>query len=275
MKKVDFYGPIKGELGVIMAFSKIHERIGFSKLVPSSAKGFDIQSIDYNGYDVTLEFEYLASNFISHGHPNQMEDGRKYVIVCWEDDCGILTLLADKYKKTIYEVIEIRNYVNIKKDLLPPDRVEEPKYVALSYNPDMADGVDFGEWAFTNCFRTKTSSRNPKFAGDSLPPGSKILFYQNGYIVGGCTVVRYEVIDEPKTKREWELYSKLTNYPITLFTMDVEENKDCYERGHIFYIDFFDIRDFKIKLSNYIKKPMPHQGKLNLSSEEYYRIVGH
>lgn len=275
MKKIDFYGPIKEELGVVMAFSKIHEILGFSKLVPSSAKGFDIESIDYNGNDVTLEFEYLSSNFIAHGHQNQMEDKKKYVIVCWEDDCSIKTLLMNKYKRTIYEVIEVRKYVNIKKDLLPPNKTEDPKYVILSYNPYNADCLDFGEWSFSNCYRVTTSSRTPKFAGDSLPPGSKILFYHKGYIIGGCTVVRYEVIDEPQTEREWELYSKLTNYPITLFNMNVEEIKKDYSRGHIFYIDFFDIRDFKINLLNYVKKRMPHQGKINLSKEEYYRIIGH
>lgn len=274
MKKIDFYGNITEELGVIMAFSKIHENLGFTKLVPSSSRGFDIDSIDYNGIDVTLEFEYLSENFILHGHQNNMNDDRKYVVVCWEDNIGLVTKLNEEYGKYLYDIIEMRKYVNVKIDINEEDACEEPKYVVLSYNPEKADKLDFGEWAFTNCFRTSTSIYTPKFAGDILPPGSKILFYQNGYIVGGFTVVRYEVIDEPKTKREWELYAKLTNYPITLFNMSIEEHKEYYSRGHIFYTDFFDIRDFKVKLSNFIDKKMSNHGKINLTREEYFKITG-
>ena len=73
IKKIDFYGDIKSETGVIMAFSKIHQLLGFSKLVASSARGFDIDSMDYNGENVTVEFEYLSSSFVSHGHQLQMD----------------------------------------------------------------------------------------------------------------------------------------------------------------------------------------------------------
>ena len=273
MRKIDFYGPIQGELGVIMAFSKIHELLGFKKLMPSASRGFDIDSIEYNGHDVTVEFEFLSGNFIAHRHQDNMVSERKYVVVCWEDDCGLSTKLKNDYGLELFDIIEMRKYVNIRNDL---ERIEaeEPLYVVLSYNPDNADGTDFGEWAFSNCFRTQTSPANPKFAGDNLPPGSKILFYQNGYIVGGCTVVRYEVIDEPKTAREWKLYKRLMDYPTTLFTMTVDEYKEFFTRGHIFYIDFFDIRDFKIKLSKYISKKMSNHGKINITHEEYNSIIG-
>lgn len=274
MKKIEFYGDINEELGVVMAFSKLHESLGFSKLVPSSARGFDIASIEYNGFDVTVEFEYVSSNFIAHGHPDNMEPDRKYVVVCWEDDCGLASLLKDNHNVELYDIVELRKYVSIKQDICNKSS-EEPIYVILSYNPKNADNKDFGEWVFSNCYRTPTDSNIPKFAKDSLPAASRVLFYQNGYIIGGCTVVRYEVIDPPKTKREWELYKQLSDYPISLYTMTVDEYKADFSRGHIFYNDFFDIRDSKIKLSNYIDKKMSRQGKMNITRDEYFRILGH
>lgn len=274
-RKIDFYGDIQGEAGVIMAFSKIHEELGFTKLIPSTSKGFDIDSIDYNGQDVTVEFEYLSSNFISHKHPQQMDDSRKYVVICWEDDCGLITKLRNDFEKDLYDLIEIRKYVNIKNDVLSVQNTEEPKYAILAYNPEQAGGKDFSAWAFSHCYRVRTSQKNPKFADDKLPAGSKILFYQNGYIIGGFTVVRFEIIKKPRTEREWELYIKLTDYPASLFTVSKEEYKTDWFRGHIFYTDFFDRRDFKVRLSHFTNKKMPNQGKINLTKEEYYHIVGY
>jgi hypothetical protein len=277
-RKIDFYGEIQGELGVIMAFSKIHEELGFSKLIPSSSKGFDIDSIEYNGSDVTVEFEYLSSNFISHGHQTQMDDKRNYVVICWEDDCGLITKLRDEYGKKLYDLISIRKYVNIKNEITasqPTKALEETKYAVMSYNPNVA-GKDFSAWAFSHCYRVTTSKRNPKFADDKLPPGSKILFYQNGFIIGGFTVVRYEIIKRPKTEREWVLYKKLTDYPASLYTVSIEEYKEYdWLNGHIYYTDFFDIRDFKIRFSHFVKKKMSRHGKINLTRDEYFRIVGH
>ena len=279
MRKIDFYGPIQGEPGVIMAFTKVHELLGFKKLIPSSSRGFDIDSIEYNGHDVTIEFEYLSSNFIAHKHQNNMSLDRKYVVVCLEDDCGLATKLKNDYSKELFDIIEMRKYVKIQKNLTRVE-AEEPLYVVLSYNPDKADKVDFGEWNFVNCFRTPTSTERPKFASDKLPAGSKILFYQNGYIVGGCTVVRYEIIKTPKTANEWSLYKMLMDYPTTLYNMDIEEYQEYFRRcngqiGHIFYSDFFDCRDFKIKLSNFIEKKMSRHGKINITRDEYNSIIGH
>lgn len=276
--KVDFYGEIQGEAGVIMAFSKIHKGLGFNKLIPSSSKGFDIDSIEYNGNEVTLEFEYLSSNFISHGHPSQMEDDRKYVVVCWEDDCGLMDKLKNKYRKHLHEVIAIRKYVNIIKET-PSSRssksTEEPKFAVMSYNPRNA-GKEFSAWAFSHCYRIQTSKKHPIFANDKLPPGSKILFSQKGFIVGGYTVVRYEIIEKPRAEREWKLYKKLTDYPASLYTVSIEEYKEgIWLRGHIYYTDFFDRSDFKIKLSHFVKKTMPRHGKLNLTRDQYFRILGY
>src|SRR4030043_579234 len=144
MYKIDFYGDIQGEIGVIMAFTKIHEELGFSKLIPSSSKGFDIDSIDYNGCDVTVEFEYLSSSFINHGHQNQMINKRKYVVVCWEDDCALVTKLKKEYGKVLYNLISIRKYVNIKNIITSKNiKYQDPKYAIMSYNPSMAGGKNF------------------------------------------------------------------------------------------------------------------------------------
>jgi hypothetical protein len=278
MLKIDIYGDIQGEVGVIMAFSKIHEELGFSKLIPSSSKGFDIDSIEYNGNDVTVEFEYLSSNFITHGHQNQMNVKRKYVVVCWEDDCALMTKLSKEYGKNLYDLIPIRRYVNIKNTVpILNHKMDnhEPKYAIMSYNPIMAGGKDFSAWAFSHCYRVTTSKSNPKFAKDELPPGSKILFSKNGFIIGGFTVFRYEIIQRPRTEREWILYKKLTDFPSSLYTVSIDEYKDNWNRGHIFYIDFFDIRDFKINLYNYVKKKMSYHGKINITKEVYANIMGH
>lgn len=276
MKKIDFYGSIQEEIGVIMAFSKIHEQLGFTRLVPPKNRGFDIESIEYNGEEVTIEFEFRSSNFIAHGHPSKMIEGRNYVVVCWEDDCGLMSQLADEYKKELFDLIEIRNYVRIKEDFETSSlsQLDKPQYVVLSYNQEMAGGRDFGDWVFSHCYRVNTSEDNPKFAKDSLPPGSKVLFYQEGYIIGGFIVVRYEVIDQPQTKREWELYKKLTDYPASLYTIEINQYKEHFYRGHIFYTDFFDARDFKVLFSNYVSKKMSRQGKINISKDDYYRIIG-
>jgi len=276
-RKIDFYGDIQGELGVIMAFSKIHDELGFSRLIPSSSRGFDIDSIDYNGRDVTVEFEYRSSSFLAHGHQAKMDESREYVVIYWEDDCGLTTKLREEYGKTLYDVISIRKYVNIKNGITarPTKDLDEPLYAVMSYNTDVAGGKDFAAWAFSCCYRVTTWEKTPVFAGDRLPPGSKVLFYQNGFIIGGFTVVRYEIIECPRTEKEWQLYKKLTDYPASLFTFSIKEYKE-YEwlRGHIFYTGFFDIRDFKIRLSHYIKKKMSYHGKINLTREEYSSIIG-
>ena len=164
MKKIDFYSNIEGEAGVIMAFTKIHEQLGFTKLMSSSSRGFDIDSIEYNGKDVTVEFEYKSSNFIGHGHPEKMDAGRDYIVICWEDDCNLMSKMFENFNKSLYAVIEMRKYVNVKKSDLVTRNNEEPKFVVLSYNPDNADRLDFGVWAFFSCFRIPTSISNPKLA---------------------------------------------------------------------------------------------------------------
>ncbi|MBU1627786.1 hypothetical protein KKB18_10495, partial [bacterium] len=139
----------------------------------------------------------------------------------------------------------MRRYVSIKK-MIPSSQEkedpQEPKYVVMSYNPNIAGGKDFSAWVFSHCYRVRTSKSNPKFSNDSLPPGSKILFYREGLIIGGFTVVRYEIIEMPETECGLSLYKKLTDYPTSLYTVSIEDykNPDNWLRGHIYYADFFD-----------------------------------
>ena len=152
---------------------------------------------------------------------------------------------------------------------------EEPICGILSYNPKYAGDVDFGNWAFVNCYRVNTSEKSRKFKKNEIPKGSKFLFYRDGFIIGGFTVVRYEIIEEPKTKREMEIYKKLTDYPITHYSLTENEISENYLRGHIFYTDFFDMRDYKKNLSKYkINKQMGRQGYITIDRETYYRILG-
>ncbi len=275
MVKITFHGEINNEIGVIMAFSKIHEELGFDKIVCSSNVGFDIESIQYKGVDVTVEFEYKSRNFLDHEHPSDMVEGRKYVVICWEDNCSLMHKIKKEHKKEIYEVIELWKYVEIENENSPVNSVEEePIFGILSYNPKYAGGIDFGNWAFVNCYRVNTSENKRKFKNDSIPKDSKFLFYRDGFIIGGFTVVRYEIIDKPKTKKEIEIYKKLTDYPITHYKLTEEDISKDHLRGHIFYKDFFDRRDFKKDLSKYIKKKMGNQGYITIDRETYYRILG-
>jgi len=207
-----------------------------------------------------------------------MKDDRKYVVICWNDSCGLRKKLKKDHSKELHDLIEIRRYINIRSNIESINILnqnQEPLYVVMSYNPNLAGGKDFSAWAFSHCYRIKTSKKKPIFKKDILPAGSKILFYQNDFIIGGFTVVRYEIIEKPETEKELNLYKKLTDYPASLYTVSIEDyKKSHWERGHIFYIDFFDVRDFKKRFSNYVGKKMSHHGKINITKEQYYDIIG-
>ena len=200
---VEIYSPVKEEAGVIMVFSKIHEDLGFDKLVTSSARGFDIESINYNGHDVTVEFEYVSSNFIRHDHHIHMIDGRRYVVICWYDDCDLKAKIQKEYNKRIEEVICLEKYARVIVDNKSKEESEEIKYIVLNYNPANADYRSFQEWSNSNLYRCNT-----RFKDKHIPKGSKVLIKQGDYIVGGFDVVRYEYI-----------YNIFTIYYIILYYM--------------------------------------------------------
>ena len=83
------YGPTE-ENGVIFLFSKITNDLGI-KMVSIQKHFPDAEAIKYGddakGYRVYIEFEYLSSDFIRHGHLDQMKKGKPCdLIVCWEND---------------------------------------------------------------------------------------------------------------------------------------------------------------------------------------------
>jgi hypothetical protein len=267
-KKLEVYSPIKEEVGVIMIFTKMHNELGFPKLVMSSARGFDIDSIEYKGRDVILEFEYNSRNFISHGHVEKMEDDKAYVVVCWNDDCNLKKTLKDDYGKKLYEVIELRDYVTIKDNNIE-EKKEEIKYIILNYNPKFADNRAFSEWNNSNLYRL-----NSKFADDHIPRGSKVLIKQDNYIVGGFDVVRYERIKKPTSQYEWNLYKSLTDYPVSMFINDINEMKNDFTEGHIFYDNFFVIEKAKLPFNLLLpQRNMSNNGKIYIAEEEYYNLV--
>src|SRR5699024_6115116 len=139
MEKIAMYGNIKEELGVVM---------GFAKLVPSKSRGFDIDDIEYKGNRVTLEFEYTSDNFINHGHVLSMIPERNYVLVCYEDNCNIIQKVRDEYKKSNLEVIELKNYIDIKQETIT-DSNESLEYIVLNYNPYVAGMLTIDNWTKT------------------------------------------------------------------------------------------------------------------------------
>jgi len=269
-------GLVSNENAMIMAFSKIHDKIGFPEICTPSTTGFDIEDIIYekNGKKqvVTIEFESVSKNFINHNHHLVMEKNKKYVLVCWDDNCNIQNKLKKEHHKKLYDVIDLKNFVEEDKSQreLITDTSDEPKHLLLSYNKAMAS-YSFSAWKQVNCFRVRTTENHKKFAKDFLPRGSKILFAQDGYLVGGFTVARYEVIDCPKTKNEKALYKKLMDYPNSLFEHDIEFdfNPEDFLRGHIFYEGFFEL-NVKLDWKKYLKnKNMRYDGVAHITPEEY------
>lgn len=268
MKRLELYNTVREEAGVIMVFTKLHEDLGFPKLVVSSARGFDIDSIEYKGKIVTVEFEYDSKNFISHGHLEKMEDDKKYVVVCWNDDCNLKELVKKNFNKEIYQVIELRDRVSIKNN---PSNVEdeEIKYIVLNYNPSYADNRSFSEWKNSNLYRCRS-----KFSNDHIPVGSKVLIKQGDYIVGGFDVVRYERINKPTTDYEWYIYKTLTDYPVSMFIDSIEDLKSDFTEGHIFYDNFFTIDKARISIKEQLPSvKMSNDGRIYITAEEYYKLV--
>lgn len=268
IKKLDIYSEVKEEVGVIMIFTKIHDVLGFPKLVMSSARGFDIDDIEYKGKNVTLEFEYDSRNFIRHGHVEKMQEEKEYVVVCWNDDCNIKKIVKDTYNKKIHEVIELRDYVSIRNNEFKTDP-EKTKYIVLNYNPSNADDRAFSEWSNSNLYRLDS-----KFADDHIPSGSKVLIKQGKYIIGGFNIVRYERIKKPTSEYEWNLYKSLTDYPVSMFINDIKEMKIDFTEGHIFYDNFFVIEKARLPFKELLpQRNMSNDGKIYITEEEYYNLI--
>ena len=275
--KIKIYSPIKEEVGVVMLFAKLHEKLGFPKLVSSSARGFDIENIEYHDekgiHRVVIEFEYLSSNFILHGHQNDMKDDKKYIVVCWEDDCNLKSYIKEKYKKDLYKVIELNNYVEIKPDNIIEEE-HDIKYYLINYNSKEADYTPFSAWRNANMYRFKNNN-NIK-----ITDGSKALFKQGNYIIGGFDIVRFKNIKLPNNNDTISIYKTLTDYPVDLFVSSPNEIKSEYVNnniGHIFYNNFFELSDKNLRRT--VKEILPDLGISNaavqtLTEEQYNKLLG-
>lgn len=276
-EKLTFYSPIKEEAGVIMVFTKIHKQLGFPKIVSSSSRGFDIDNIEYHDdlgiHKVTIEFEYLSSNYLIHGHQDLMQDDKKYIVICWEDDCNLSKKLITDYEKHLYKIIELKNLVEI----LPNNIIEDyitPKYYLINYNPKYADNRIFSDWSNSNIYRF-INNKNIK-----ITDGSKALIKQGSHIIGGFDIIRFSNIKLKNNDEIIELYKRLTDYPVTLFNVSKEEIKNEYCNnyiGHIFYKNLFEIDNINLRKS--IKELLPdlkisHSAIQSLTEKQYNTLLG-
>lgn len=268
MNKVDLYGYVKEEQPVVMIFSKIHEQLGFPKLTPASKTGFDIDDIEYKGRRVTVEFEFVSSNYINHGHVEKMREGRDYVLVCYEDDCNIIEKVRNLYHKKNLELIELKDYVNIKEDKIVEGN-NNIQYILLSYNQTFNENISICEWKNKNIY-----GLNTKFASDYIVPGSKILFKSGDYIVAKCDVVKYEKVSKPQTELEVQLSRMLHNYPLGVFNMTDEEIKEFDCKGYILY-DEFKVFERPVNFKEVLpEKNLGNDGRCYLTKGEYDLLSG-
>lgn len=269
MNKIEMYGTISEELGVVMAFSKLHEELGFPKLVPAKSRGFDIDDIEYKGRRVTLEFEYTSDNFINHEHVLAMRDERDYVLVCYEDNCDIVEKVKKLYGKNNLTVIELKDYIEVKYESSVENN-QSIEYIVLSYNTIVAGKIPIEQWKNTNVYGVQA-----KFKNDYIAPGSKILFKQNDEIVAGCDVVCYKKFERPNSNNEWNLFANLLQYPIGLYDLTNDEIKESFANGYIFYDNFTLFEKHKIKFSEKLpERQIGNQGMIKISKEEYEYLIG-
>jgi len=74
----------RNESGVIVLFTLVMKRLGFSGVVEAQGKFPDCIA-RRRGKRVMIEFEHKSKNFIPHRHLKELRS-RKCTIVCWEDN---------------------------------------------------------------------------------------------------------------------------------------------------------------------------------------------
>ncbi len=272
MEKIKLYSNVREEQGVVMAFTKIHEFLGFPKLVMASARGLDINDIEYekNGIKerVAVEFEYVSSNFVAHGHVNQLDINKKCIVVCWKNDVNLVSV----YPKYKIEVIELEKYF----DVVPDEKIisnNEVKYHLIMFVRDEAANYSFNDFAKVNLFRL------PK---RNIAKGDRVLIREADHIVGGFDVVNYFNIEMPQTDKEWELYQNLTSYPVSLYFDSVEDLKPMFNKGtwgHIFYDNYFAFDNFSTRkkvgeLVERLENPNRKQAYQEITETEYNQLIG-
>jgi hypothetical protein len=188
----------------------------------------------YNTYSkiVYVEFEYIAENFIAHGHDRQMQHGEHYIVVCW----------LDRGKNKLPTGVEVITLSNVIEAVSLPafNSLAKPEVYVVPYNSKKNKGYLFTIFKSANIFRTNQKLGHQLQLPDgslirNLPDGSIIVIYEDKYLVGEFTVEHYEWIEqEPKTKVEKQIYELLStvNYLPS-------SKQDPWAKGHIKYNNLF------------------------------------
>lgn len=142
------YSPIN-EQGVVFLFGRLLDDLNMY-IEEVRTKYPDCVARRYTGKGWTrvyVEFEYLSSNFILHGHDPKDCD----IIICWEDD------LSKEQKKKVdgVEIIELKSL--IKDPLIKNTKIKTPQ-----------KEIEKSEYDLTHHFNRKQVSQNVKDIYDKL-----------------------------------------------------------------------------------------------------------
>ena len=276
------YSPVLSSLDVIVLFAKFHEQLGFpfieysvhDKMFIKKAKHWNKSKNQYE--EVTVDFEYLSSDYLLHNRQISMSRNKKHILVCWEDDCKLNIYLQENYKNDI-QIIELKNHVEFVNNIGGEELKPEYKYYLINYDLAGDDYKSYVDWKNSRLFR---------FKGDHILIGneSKALIKDGDYIIGGFDIVRYENIKLLDSSAFVQLYKDFTDSPIGLFSSNISEIKSRYcNRGkdsyvlHIYYDNFFELNNKKLRKT--IKEILPNFETSDcvvqaLTEEEYNKLLG-
>lgn len=114
------YSPVN-EQGVVFLFGRILDDLNmYIEEVRIKCPDCVARRYTRKGWElVYVEFEYLASNFIVHGHEKDKVD----MIVCWEDD------LTEEQRKSLsgIEILELKSIINTPE--IPNIKIKQPSKI--------------------------------------------------------------------------------------------------------------------------------------------------
>ena len=272
------YSPVLSSLDVIVLFAKFHEQLGFpfieysvhDKMFIKKVKHWNKSKDKYE--EVTVDFEYLSSDYLVHNRQISMSRNKKHILVCWEDDCKLNIYLQENYKNDI-QIIELKNHVEFVNNIGGEELKPEYKYYLINYDLAGDDYKSYVDWKNSRLFR---------FMGDRVfvGNGSKALIKDGDYIIGGFDIVRYENIKLLDRSAFVQLYKNFTDSPIGLFSSNISDIKKQYANqnvNHIFYSNFFELNNKKLRKT--IKEILPNFETSDcvvqaLTEEEYNKLLG-
>jgi len=114
------YSPVN-EQGVVFLFGRILDDLNmYIEEVRIKCPDCVARRYTRKGWElVYVEFEYLASNFIAHGHEKDKVD----MIVCWEDD------LTEEQRKNLsgIEILDLKSIINTPE--IPNIKIKQPSKI--------------------------------------------------------------------------------------------------------------------------------------------------